>query len=529
MIKATNSITGKINIPQNLKGKTNASIIREYPELENIEITPTVEDQTYTPTKYGFEEVKVKGVQAYIDEDIKPEYIKDGVDILGVIGNVVELQGEEKTIIPSITQQIIVPSDGKNGMTRLTVEAVDSSIDENIKPENIKEGTNILGVDGQYRGIDTSDATAVAEDILEGKTAYVNGEKVEGTLTSLESEYNAQIDFEGRTTPNYLYQNITKIAPIDTSNLINFSNFFFGFARLKEVPFIDTSKGTGMNSMFYGCSSITTIPLIDTSNVTSMNNMFEGCRSLTTIPAINMSKVTNMNYMFSSCDALSNLPSLDTSKVVTMYNAFASCRALTKLPKLDISTVQDLRYAFYKCILLTKIELVNATKLKQISYAFAECWALINAPELDLSVVTEMNYTFQNCKALKTIPIYNWPLLKSLGYTFQNCTSLTEIPLLNTSNMTGLVRTFDGCSKLVTVPILDTSNLTSFVYTFSGCASLSDESLNNILAMCINAVKITNASYKTLKYIGLSSAQATRCQSLSNYDAFIAAGWKTGF
>ena len=56
MIKATNSIKGKINTPQNLKGKTNASIIREYPELENIEITPTVEDQTYTPTKYGFEE-----------------------------------------------------------------------------------------------------------------------------------------------------------------------------------------------------------------------------------------------------------------------------------------------------------------------------------------------------------------------------------------------------------------------------------------------------------------------------------------
>ena len=41
MIKAANSIKGKINTTQNLKGKTNTSIIREYPELENIEIKPT--------------------------------------------------------------------------------------------------------------------------------------------------------------------------------------------------------------------------------------------------------------------------------------------------------------------------------------------------------------------------------------------------------------------------------------------------------------------------------------------------------
>lgn len=34
---------------------------------------------------------------------------------------------------------------------------------------------------------------------------------------------------------------------------------------------------------------------------------------------------------------------------------------------------------------------------------------------------------------------------------------------------------------------------------------------------------------KTLKALNLTSSQATRCQSLSNYQDFINAGWTTGY
>lgn len=172
MIKATNKITGQLN----------ASIIKQYPELENIEITPAVEDKVYKSDMYGFDEVLVKGVQAYIDEDIKPEYIKEGVDILGVVGNVVELKGEEKTITPKTTAQTILPSENKNAITKITVQPVDRTIDEDIKPENIIDGIEILGVLGNYKGVDTRDATVTPDKVLAGTTVYVNNEKTEGTL-----------------------------------------------------------------------------------------------------------------------------------------------------------------------------------------------------------------------------------------------------------------------------------------------------------------------------------------------------------
>ena len=110
---------------------------------------------------------------------------------------------------------------------------------------------------------------------------------------------------------------------------------------------------------------------------------------------------------------------------------------------------------------------------------------------------------------------------------FDGCTSLTTIPLLDTSSVTNMEAMFSDCSSLTTIPLLDTDNVTTMQRMFRGCTSLSNTSLNNILAMCANATSYTGT--KTLNYLGLLSEQATTCQSLSNYSAFIAAGWTTGY
>ena len=129
-------------------------------------------------------------------------------------------------------------------------------------------------------------------------------------------------------------------------------------------------------------------------------------------------------------------------------------------------------------------------------------------------------------KLITTIPKINTSNVTSMNSMFCDCRSLTEIPELDTSNATNMSYMFQGCSILTAIPELDTSNVTNMRGMFLDCTKLSESSLNTILKMCINATKI---STKTLKYIGLTSSQATTCQGLSNYQDFLDAGWSTGY
>lgn len=78
----------------------------------------------------------------------------------------------------------IIPS-GKVNITStsevdVTNYASAQVVDANLVAGNIKQGATILGVAGSF----TSDANAVAGDILSGKSGYVNGAKVNGSITS---------------------------------------------------------------------------------------------------------------------------------------------------------------------------------------------------------------------------------------------------------------------------------------------------------------------------------------------------------
>ena len=54
----------------------------------------------------------------------------------------------------------------------------------------IKKGITIGGITGTLETLDTSDATAYAEDITYGKVAYARGERIVGTRIDADTELN---------------------------------------------------------------------------------------------------------------------------------------------------------------------------------------------------------------------------------------------------------------------------------------------------------------------------------------------------
>ena len=152
----------------------------------------------------------------------------NAVDMQGgfVTGGASGASLQSKTVSPSESAQTVKADNGYDGLSQVTVNAVsktyvgsgvtkksaatytpgtsDQSIasgqylngtqtikgDSNLTAGNIRSGVKIFNVTGSYAGssssggTDTSDATATAANILSGKTAYVNGSKLTGTMTN---------------------------------------------------------------------------------------------------------------------------------------------------------------------------------------------------------------------------------------------------------------------------------------------------------------------------------------------------------
>lgn len=81
-------------------------------------------------------------------------------------------------VISSKSGTYTVPQGYHNGSGTVQIDAGEQA---KIISDNIKSGVEILGVSGSTTIVDTSSATASADDINYGKTAYVNGVLLQGT------------------------------------------------------------------------------------------------------------------------------------------------------------------------------------------------------------------------------------------------------------------------------------------------------------------------------------------------------------
>lgn len=178
--------------------------------------------------------------------------------------------------------------------------------------------------------------------------------------------------------------------------------------------------------------------------------------------------------------------------------------------------------------LIKKVPLFSVqSTVTSLQGCFDSCGELIEVEGItNTSQVTAVNGMFGYCSKMTTAPLFDTSNVTNFNQMFQVCYELTSIPQYNTSKGTNLSRMFYSCRKLETVPILDFSSATDLSSMFSDCFKLSNESVNNIMASCISATNY--AGTKTLKQLSVPQAKRQIASGLSNYQAFLDAGWTTG-
>ena len=404
---------GEIILDEEIKlGNIELDVVKEYPYLENLEITPTAGQQIFThPDSYGYNEVKVdainlqdksvtptqaqqiifadigysglnnvkiEAVTSDIDSNIQSYNIKKDVSILGVTGNVIELNGEERTAIPTKDTQVITPSTDKNAITKMTVNPIP---DEYIIPSGEIEFTQ----NGTYDVTDKASAKVnVPEKTLTTKTITANG------------TYNASDDNADG------YSRVTVETGKYAPRYIRFQKYN-GTELDYELNNLDTKNLTSTESMFSSCVNLLSVPLFDTSHVDNMAYMFNGCRALVSVPLFDTSNVRNMVEMFSYCPRLVSLPLFDTSNVTDMGRTFGQCESLTEIPLFDTRNVTDMYNLFYGCRNITEIPTLNTSKVMNVSQMFMMCLNLTTVPQLDFSSVNNVSNIFYSVSSITNL------------------------------------------------------------------------------------------------------------------------------
>lgn len=188
---------------------TDVTVSGSDPVLQSKSVSPSESNQTVTPDAGydGLSSVSVSAIQTETktvttNGTVTPssgKYLKQ-VTVNVPTSSSPNLQ--TKSVTPSESSQNVTPDAGYDGLSKVTVGAIQTetktvTANGTVTPSSGKYLKQVT-VNVPSSGIDTSDATATAEDIAAGKTAYAKGEKITGSLDDYQA--GAKVTFAANYT-----------------------------------------------------------------------------------------------------------------------------------------------------------------------------------------------------------------------------------------------------------------------------------------------------------------------------------------
>ena len=419
--------------------------------LNNIiaDISPSTSIQQITISSgCGIGEVRVHPALGE-NFGVRSHYVKSGVQILGVTGSVVELLGEDVTYTFTNPQEVshtFLPSEGKNGITSLTVSVnnenmtitpatysqsippsagyysigtatikpVTADIDSNIKPWNIRQGITILGVTGT---IDEGYKLPRSVSVRRVYGFY-------GTSFALPSNV---VDI-GYYAMQFAFDGCTSLTSVDLSSLTTISGNY------------------AMPCAFRNCLGLTSVDLSSLTTISgdgAMQGTFDSCSGLTSVDLSSLTTTSGINAMQGAFNYCFNLTSVDLSSLTTtsgiyaMQGAFGSCTSLTSVDLSSLTTISGvyaMQSAFDSCISLTSVDLSSLTTMSGDS---------------------AMQGVFRNCSGLTSVDLSSLTTISgdsAMRSAFSNCTSLTSLsfPALTSTSFGSYTNQFNSMLSGVT-------------------------------------------------------------------------------
>jgi len=359
------------------------------------------------------------------------------------------------------------------------------------------------------------------------------------------ANYDFDFDFDLKyySTQAHFIEDQSVINSIVKINQFNYDGFYkYNGEEWKTAPIGVTAQANQVmnNEVFIGIDGKSTGTLggnIDTSFVDNAAFIYAKCQQVyDSLTPIDLPKVSETDIACiptkSDGTLLYNLPSGDYTQ------KFKGCRKLIYVPDmLNINITRSVA-TFEDCENLIKAPQMNLANSEDTYEMFKGCTSLVSVPTYTIKDNIWIYEMFDRCTSLTSVPkLIFLGTNNNVHGLFAQCTSLTSVTLneFDTDHFTNMYDLFRGCTNLVDIPVFTTShftgssNLDAWDRCFENCPNLSNQSLNNIMQMSINMTNLQYARSKTLKKWGLTKEQAQICTTLSNYQAFINAGWTTGY